>query len=439
MDSAPGGVDNSAPASPPVPRMNANSIRLADRWLGLPACALLTLVRRVFDRRSAEGPVRRILFLKLVEQGATVLAYPALRAAVEKVGRENVYFMVLAENRPILDLLDVIPAENVVVVPTGGLVRTLRGMLGAIRRIRAARIDAVIDYELFSRASAVLGYVSGARRRIGYHAFHGDGPWRGDLLTHRLVCNPHLHMQTVMSLMVEAVGRDPSDLPALDVDVNRFDTGLKRFEPTAEEAADVRAIIASAAESAAGGALVLLNANASDLLPLRKWDGDRYVDLARRLLSTDPGLRIAFTGAPSEAAAAGALVRTVGDPRCFSLAGRTTMRQLIVLYTLADLLVTNDSGPAHFASLTGIDVITLFGPETPAVFGVRGPLSHILHAGLPCSPCVNAANNRLSACRNNLCMQAITVERVEATARRVLAERRDRLRSGRQADSIARQ
>ena len=176
-----------------------------------------------------------------------------------------------------------------------------------------------------------------------------------------------------------------------------------------------------------GGPLALLNANASDLLPLRKWDSNRYVDLAHRLLASHPDLRIAFTGAPSEAAAAKALVRKVGDPRCFSLAGQTTMRQLIVLYTLADLLVTNDSGPAHFASLTGIDVITLFGPETPAVFGVRGPLSHILHAGLPCSPCVNAANNRLSACRNNLCMQAITVERVEATSRRVLAERRDRL------------
>jgi ADP-heptose:LPS heptosyltransferase len=162
-------------------------------------------------------------------------------------------------------------------------------------------------------------------------------------------------------------------------------------------------------------------------LPLRKWDGARYVDLASRLLAADPDLRIAFTGAPSEAAAAKALVRQVGSPRCFSLAGATTMRQLIVLYTLADLLVTNDSGPAHFASLTGIDVITLFGPETPAVFGVRGPLSHIIHAGLPCSPCVNAANNRLSACRNNLCMQAITVEIVEARARRVLEQRRERL------------
>ena len=407
--------------------MNANSIRLADVWLGLPACGLLTLFRKLLDHRRPKGPVKRILFLKLVEQGATVLAYPALRDAVAKVGRENVFFMVLAENRPILDLLDVIPPANVIVVPTGGLVTTLRGMLAAIAKIRATRVDAVIDYELFSRASAVLAYLSGAVRRIGYHSYTGDGPWRGDLMTHRLVCNPHLHMQTVMSLMVEAVGRDPSDLPALDIDVRTFDSDLKRFEASAAETASVRGIIATASGIANTGPLVLLNANASDLLPLRKWDGARYVDLASRLLAADPDLRIAFTGAPSEAAAAKALVRQVGSPRCFSLAGATTMRQLIVLYTLADLLVTNDSGPAHFASLTGIDVITLFGPETPAVFGVRGPLSHIIHAGLPCSPCVNAANNRLSACRNNLCMQAITVEIVEARARRVLGQRRERL------------
>ena len=185
-----------------------------------------------------------------------------------------------------------------------------------------------------------------------------------------------------------------------------------RFEPPAAERDEVARIIGAQGGAAAGRPLILLNANASDLLPLRKWNSDRYVDLARRLLQQFPAARIAFTGAPSEALAAGELVRQVGSSRCFSLAGRTTMRQLIVLYTLADLLVTNDSGPAHFAALTGIDVITLFGPETPAVFGVKGPRSHIIHAGLPCSPCVNAANNRMSACTNNLCMQAITVGQV---------------------------
>ena len=49
-----------------------------------------------------------------------------------------------------------------------------------------------------------------------------------------------------------------------------------------------------------------------------------------------------------------------------SLPEKTTLRQLLVLYTRSEILVTNDSGPAHFASLTAIHVVTLFGPETPA-------------------------------------------------------------------------
>ena len=170
--------------------------------------------------------------------------------------------------------------------------------------------------------------------------------------------------------------------------------------------------------------LVLLNANASDLIPLRKWDGERYVQLARRLLAEFGDLHVAFTGAPSEAPPIDALVRQVGDSRCFSMAGRTTMRQLLVLYTLADVIVTNDSGPAHFAALTDIEIVTLFGPETPKLWGVLGPRSHVISLGLPCSPCVSAYNNRLSSCTNNLCMQGITVDRVFETVRGLVERRR---------------
>ena len=59
-------------------------------------------------------------------------------------------------------------------------------------------------------------------------------------------------MQTVMSLMVEAVGRDPHDLPALDIDLSSLDTELKRFKPSATEAGEVGVIIAKAAGAAAG-------------------------------------------------------------------------------------------------------------------------------------------------------------------------------------------
>jgi ADP-heptose:LPS heptosyltransferase len=95
-----------------------------------------------------------------------------------------------------------------------------------------------------------------------------------------------------------------------------------------------------------------------------------------------------------------------------SLAGSTTIRQLLIVYGMAEVLVTNDSGPAHFAALTSIDVITLFGPETPHLFAALTPRNHTIWAGLACSPCINAFNDRLSPCTNNQCMQSITVGQV---------------------------
>jgi len=94
------------------------------------------------------------------------------------------------------------------------------------------------------------------------------------------------------------------------------------------------------------------------------------------------------------------------------VAGHTTLTELFALYSLSEVMVTNDSGPAHYATLTDIDVVTLFGPESPDIFGARSDRSHLLWAGLACSPCVNAFNQRVTACTNNLCMQGIGVDEV---------------------------
>jgi ADP-heptose:LPS heptosyltransferase len=166
-----------------------------------------------------------------------------------------------------------------------------------------------------------------------------------------------------------------------------------------------------------------LNPNASDLLPLRRWPPQRYVELARRLLEHFPEINIGFTGAPEEAGETARLVKEVNSPRCVCLGGKTTLRELMVLYTLAKILVTNDSGPAHFAALTPIHVIALFGPETPRLFAAGGPRHHALWMGLDCSPCVSAYNNRQSPCRDNVCMKQITVDRVFAEVCKIYAVR----------------
>ena len=90
----------------------------------------------------------------------------------------------------------------------------------------------------------------------------------------------------------------------------------------------------------------------------------------------------------------------------------TTMRELMVLYGLAEVLVTNDSGPGQFAPLRPIRSVILFGPETPHLFGPLGDGARVIWKAIPCSPCVSAHNNRHSTCRNNVCMQRIGVAEV---------------------------
>jgi ADP-heptose:LPS heptosyltransferase len=145
--------------------------------------------------------------------------------------------------------------------------------------------------------------------------------------------------------------------------------------------------------------------------------------LAHRLLAEMPEIQIVFTGAPEEAVEIAALVCQINHERCACLAGKTTLRQLMVLYSLSEILVTNDSGPAHFATLTPIHTVTLFGPETPALFRAPTPRNLPLWAGLSCSPCVNAYNNRQSTCRDNRCMKHITVNQVFNEVCRIFRQR----------------
>ena len=139
---------------------------------------------------------------------------------------------------------------------------------------------------------------------------------------------------------------------------------------------------------------------------------DRFEALAQRLLTQFPDARLVITGARDERDAAEAMCRAINSPRVVSAAGRTSLRDLLTLYALSDVLVTNDSGPAHFASLTRIRTVVLFGPETPALFGSRAPGTTIIWKQLACSPCVSVFNHRLSPCTNNVCMQMITVDDV---------------------------
>lgn len=372
------------------------------------------------DARSAEEPVKKILFIKLIEQGATVLSYSAIRNAVQAVGRRNVYFCVFKENREILDILDIIPSENIFMVRHDNLLIFMADIIKTLVRIRIAGIDATIDMEFFARASAILAFLTGARKRAGLHRFMSEAPYRGDLMTHRIQYNPYLHASKAYNIMVDSLKLNPNELPLPKIPAGDSNETTPQFVPSDEEIRVVKTILEKESGQA-NGPIILLNPNASDMLPLRKWPEENFIHLAQLILQNHPDVRLVLTGAPSEADAAQGICNQISSLRAVNLAGKTTLRQLLVLYTLSHILVTNDSGPGHFAAMTDIHSIVMFGPETPRLFGAIGGRHHIIYGRLACSPCVSVYNHRFSPCRNNRCMQGISVDEVYSQVKKCLS------------------
>ena len=149
--------------------MRVNSMRWLDRWIGAPFSTTLTVIRHMRDRFSSapDGDPKKILFIKLVEQGATVIAEPAIRRAVEMVGRENVYVAVFRQNRFILDLIDVIPPENVITIRSRGIWLGALDTYRAIRRIhRCAQSDVVTCQTSASRATDGAAWAQHGRAHL---------------------------------------------------------------------------------------------------------------------------------------------------------------------------------------------------------------------------------------------------------------------------------
>jgi ADP-heptose:LPS heptosyltransferase len=149
---------------------------------------------------------------------------------------------------------------------------------------------------------------------------------------------------------------------------------------------------------------------------MRRLPLESFVELTRRLLD-DPDVFVLITGVGSEKPDAQHICTRIGSPRVVDLTGRTTLLELLHVFDLAHVLVTNDSGPAHFAALTKIHVIVFFGPEIPERYRPLAASSDVVHTGYTCSPCIGPHNQRLSPCNDNLCLKTVDIAAVAALVR----------------------
>jgi ADP-heptose:LPS heptosyltransferase len=351
--------------------------------------------------------------------GSLVLAEPMFARLRTRYPGATIHVLLFARNREVLDLLDVVASANVHTLND----RSLTGFLGdtwrVLRRLRALELDAALDCELFSRVSSILSYLSGARLRVGFHAYTQEGLYRGSFLNRPVLYNPYRHLtQQLLSLVaalesttVPLVKELPEPMPSGPPPLN--------FRPGERE--EVAARLHAQFPAVVHHRLVLVYPSGG-LLPIRAWPLESFVQLCTDLLAD--GYAVGVVGLAEDRPLAQQLVSRCASTLCLDLTGYTkSVRHLLALFHRADLLIANDGGPGQFAALTPIASIVLFGPETPLLYRSLSPNAYAFHLALPCSPCLTAYNHRRSPCDgDNLCLKQIRPAQVLAKARQMLRE-----------------
>lgn len=391
----------------PATLMNVNAMRSIDKWAGVPLCflaSMLSRIRHVFAARKLPDTTNT-LFIELSEMGSAVIVDPAMRK-LKREANANLFFAIFADNSKSLEILNTIPQENIFKMNASSLMSLFFSVIGFMRWCRKKKITCVIDLELFSRFTALLAFVSGARSRIGFASFHDEGLYRGSIINFPVRYNAHVHVAVnFVSLVNRAMNKFQNPYSTVALEAGDLDLARARVHPA--QIAKVRGKIKELYPAWRHEKVVLFNVNASDMLPQRRWQQENFAAVAKQLLDTFRDIIIVGTGAPAERKYVQKVIDLAGHERFVNSAGVFAFNELVPLYSISSFMLTNDSGPAHFASVTPLKVFVLFGPETPALYAPLGGNAEPFYLKLPCSPCVSAANHRKTTCLTRPCITTI--------------------------------
>lgn len=388
--------------------MTIGLMRCLDYWLGIPLCFLfdgINYISRPFILRKKENITSpKILFIKLSEIGSIILAYPLIRRVQEECPESEIFFLTFEKNKHLLEILDIVPCCNILTIKENSIYPLILDTLRAIKKVRKNKIDTVFDLEFFSRFTAILTYLSNASKKIGFYRYSMEGLYRGNFLTHRVQYNPFLHISKSYLSLWQAAKAKAKSTPELEKKIEDREISLPKFILSKEAEMQMWAKLREYGINEEAR-LLLVNPGEGNI-PLREWALENFITLVRRLLE-DRRNYIIIVGARTLSKKAQLLCRSINNERCVDLSNKTTISEVLILCKIAQVLITNDSGLAHLASLTPIKKFILFGPEYPQVYSPLGENTWIIYSDLPCSPCFLAFNHRNSTCKDNKCLKTI--------------------------------
>lgn len=400
--------------------MKLQTQRFIDRWVGQLLCSAVSAWVRFTGLFRAPPQLaiapKNILVILLSEMGSIVLAGPMFAQLRRQYPGAAIHILQLKKNQEVTKLLQLTQPQYMHSLDDSSGGSLIGDILKVSLTMRRLGLDAVIDCELFSRVSALLSFTTGASVRVGFTPHTQEGLYRGSFINHAIPYNPYQHISKQFLSLVDAldsVGSMPRNKVAA---IRRMpvDTELS-VAFTSDELAAYAAKLVADHPVRAGKKLVLVYAGGG-ILPERAWPADYYARVAQGLCAA--GFAVGLIGLKDDAQLAKDLIAKVRNDACIDLTGYTrSIRELLMLMHAADLLITNDGGPGHFATLTPIQTMVFFGPETGKLYGPLGSRNTVLESGIACSPCLSAYNHRLTFCDgDNQCLKRIAPDPVLADA-----------------------
>ena len=275
----------------------------------------------------------------------------------------------------------------------------------------------VIDCELFSRVSSIFSFLSGAGVRVGFHPHTQEGLYRGDFINRPVLYNPYNHMSRQFLTLAAAIDSRTVPTAKTAVDLAPMNPPAVAFPPEAIRRTRLRLVRDF---PAVGTKPLVLLYPGGGLLPIRAWPLDHFCRVSAGLIAA--GCAVGVVGLAGDRPLACRIQAVSDDPCCIDLTGYTaSVRELMLLFHAASLLITNDGGPGQFAAMTPLPTIVFYGPETPVLYGPMDPKATIFFDPPPCSPCLTAYNHRESPCDgDNQCLKRIPPEPVLEKALEIL-------------------
>jgi ADP-heptose:LPS heptosyltransferase len=384
--------------------------------VGLADAALAPLGALRRRGRDAEGPVRRVLLLRLERIGDLLMVLEAIGNARAAWPAAEIDLAVGSWNAELASLIPGVNRIRVADVPW--LAREGSGLSwpALIRTARAwLNYDLVLNFEPDIRSN-FLAWLTGAPRRFGY--WSGGG---GAFLTHGDPYEPTSHVAAnAMSLVARATSPNLTRRRG-----GAETTGLRTPEPRILGTSEPRLRPPESAMTRAASILAAhpgpwIGVHSSGGRESKQWHLDRFAEVARTL-ARERNATVVLTGSPADRPLVDAVKRGLGAVRVIDAAGELDLVVLAALLAKLDLFVTGDTGPMHLAAAVGTPVVALFGPANPRRYGPLAEQRRVVRVDLPCSPCgqVRLPPER---CRGHVpdCMDGITVGAVVTAANELL-------------------